>query len=647
MRPGWLNIFIALLLLASGGLAPGAPQVFHADCNGHGLLSLDAALQNARQALRNGAGEVHIELAGGTYELDQPLVLTEEDSGLVIEAVPHETPVLSGRRIICGWHRSSVNPNTWETEIPEVRNGDWIFHELFVNGERRERTRLPVEGYYRANGPGVKGFPTELRFPTGAINPGWARAQDVEVVVYEAWAQTRNQIRAVFGPTHIVSLAGKAIANASEDHPRFYIENAPVALRPGQWRLNLRDGILTYWPEAGESMYTATVAAPRLYDLARIEASADRPAHDIVFRGVTFADADWRLDGGSDIDGQAAEEVPGAVQLRFAQRCAFEQCVFQRLGGYALDLGGGCQENRIVGNEMFDLGAGGIRVGEGIDDCNIHPTGGNLIGDNHIHDIGLVSAPGVGIFVLLSSGNRIAHNEVDHTFYTAISVGWSWGYGNWPCQSNIVEFNHLHDIGQGRLSDMGGVYTLGIQPGAIVRNNLIHDVNVFDYGGWGLYTDEGSSGILLENNIVYRCQSAGFHQHYGQTNILRNNIFAFNGEAQLARTRIQTGLSFTFTNNIVYFDTGKLLTGNWGDDEWMDDNIYFDTRFASGNHRTAVDFLNWQNKGHDRNSLLIDPLFVDPANDDFRLKPYSPALRFGFHPIDMDDVGPRPEWLRH
>ena len=82
-----------------------------------------------------------------------------------------------------------------------------------------------------------------------------------------------------------------------------------------------------------------------------------------------------------------------------------------------------------------------------------------------------------------------------------------------------MEFNHVHHIGVKSdgdgpiLSDMGGIYTLGFQAGTRIRNNVWHDIAGLRYGGWGIYFDEGSSGIVAESNIVYRTTHEGdFHQ---------------------------------------------------------------------------------------------------------------------------------------
>jgi hypothetical protein len=608
-------------------------------------------LERSRLLRRDAAGAFpQIVLRGGTYVLDRPLIFLPEDSGLVIAAAPGEDPIVTGEVPITGWRRSSINSGVWEAWIPAARNGAWQFHELFVNGHRRQRTRLPVSGYFTAAGP-VKDHPAEVQVKPGDIEPQWASEGDVELVLFEAWAQSRNQIRSFSAASNIVALAGNAFPNGSEPGPRYCIENAPDSLRPGEWHLDRQTGTVVYWPEPGEDMAKAIITAPRLYELARLEGQKDNPVRGVVFRGLTFAGTDWRLDGGSDVDVQAAVEIGAAIPAQWAESCAVQKCLFTRLGGYALDFGRACRSNSIAGCDMSDLGGGGVRLGEGdFDSAFATPNFGNSVTDNHIHHIGIVSPPAVGVFVLLSASNTIAHNEIDHTFYTAVSVGWSWGYNPNPCRANLIEFNHLHDIGQGMLSDMGGVYTLGIQPGTIVRNNRIHDVTIFKYGGWGLYTDEGSSGIFLESNLVYRCQSDGFHQHYGETNLLYNNIFALNHDAQLARTRPETHLSFVFTNNIVYFDSGTLFSGNWSPTNGfiIDHNIYFDTRVGPSHPPLdgSLKFAAWQADGHDIHSLFVDPLFVAPMNGDFRFRDQSPALQFGFHPFDLHTVGVRKQFAR-
>src|SRR5690606_33350143 len=105
----------------------------------------------------------------------------------------------------------------------------------------------------------------------------------------------------------------------------------------------------------------------------------------------------------------------------------------------------------------------------------------------------------------------------------------------------------------------------------------IHDVYALTYGGWGLYTDEGSTGVVMENNLVYRCKSAGFHQHYGKDNVVRNNLFYRQYHHQLESTKIEEHTGFRFTNNIVYFSEGKLDGIEWDKTNfYADSNAYWD-----------------------------------------------------------------------
>lgn len=246
---------------------------------------------------------------------------------------------------------------------------------------------------------------------------------------------------------------------------------------------------------------------------------------------------------------------------------------------------------------------------------------------------------GEGVIIFHSSDNAVTHNEICDFYYTGVSVGWVWGYTPSPAKRNRVEYNHIHHIGWGLLSDMAAVYTLGLSEGTVVSNNVVHDILSYGYGGWGLYTDEGSTGILMENNLVFGCKSGGFHQHYGENNVIRNNIFLNQSIAQLEATRVEDHNSFTFTSNIVCYTDGNMWGKNWDKVHFVaDKNLYW--HFGGEASFNGQSIGEWRKAtGKDLHSIIADPAFVNISSGDFRMQNKKALKRIGFKQFDWTQAG--------
>ena len=363
----------------------------------------------------------------------------------------------------------------------------------------------------------------------------------------------------------------------------------------------------------------------------------------VEFHGLGFADSQFLLPAAGFSDPQADASLGAAIEADGARNIVFENCDFARTGNYVLWFRHGCHDARVTHCHLHDMSAGGVKIGEtAVPKTEAGQTDHITIENNIIQGGGRYFNGSIGVWVGHSGDNAIVHNDIGDFYYTAMSLGWVWGFKPSLAAHNRVEWNHLHHLGWGVLSDLGAVYTLGPSPGTVVSNNRVHDIACYSYGGWGLYPDEGSTGILLENNLVYRTESGGFHQHYGQENVVRNNIFAQAREFQLRHSRVEDHLAFTFEGNLVLWDEGKLLghtDAAWqGTQVKLARNLYWrtdgkDYEFA-GKSRTA-----WLATGQDAGSVFADPRFVDPEKGDFDLPSDSPAFQIGLQALRLREGG--------
>ncbi|HUW34456.1 MAG TPA: hypothetical protein VM223_22845 [Planctomycetota bacterium] len=184
---------------------------------------------------------------------------------------------------------------------------------------------------------------------------------------------------------------------------------------------------------------------------------------------------------------------------------------------------------------------------------------------------------------------------------------------------------------------MGGIYTLGTQWGGVLRDNVIHDITKYAYGGWGVYNDEGSSEMLVEKNLTCRTATPGYNMHYGRDELVRNNIFALSREAQIGRRRLEQHRSFVYEGNLLYWAEGHMFEGHQNDPQMSHigfrHNLYWQVGGGPVNFG-GITMKDSQALGNDRDSIVADPLFVNPEAGDFRLRPESPALKMGFEPIE-------------
>jgi hypothetical protein len=712
---GWLvrgkrSTLCALLILATAGIAflparaiESTVRYFYVSPEGNndwsGTLSTPnaegtdgpfATLSRAQAAVRDARAEKPtrryvVLVRGGTYRLTSPIRFGPEDSGtqgapVTYAAYPGEQPVFSGAREITGWRQ--FEPNVWRS----APFGSFRFDQLYVDGDRRQRARKPDAGYLLTDGSLPEPMNTQGFYFRDNDIEEWSDLSNAIVHVLHSWSASVHRIAERNGTDHSVTLTNPTAwfgMSYFERNERYYVENVRAAFNaPGEWFLDPNTNRALYRPLPGDDMTSISVLAPSLERLLIFEgdAEAGQFVEHIEFEGLSFHHTDWAVNLSNMADGQSAQFLGAAVQLRDARSVALRNVEVAHVGEYAISIGRGSQDIDISGTQVYDAGGGGIKIGLENDPASPELEVRDVrVLDSTIHGVGRVFPAGTAIWIAKASDNTISHNEIYDTYWTSVSVGWRWD-DTYPshAEGNLISYNDIHDIGQGVLNDMAGIYTLGVSPGTVVRNNVVHGVRThvptFPYGpvdccgtdaiGWGLYADGMSSEIRFFNNIVYDVQTAAFNE--GSDNgFLRvyNNIFDPGGFTAITRsfenTSDPTRLALKLERNIIVTDSGDVLGFRWRhNNSQFDSNLYWapdplvfweqyfrpdlSAHYGEGYENIPRTLDEWRSLGQDPNSLIADPMFVDRQAHDYRLLPESPAFDVGFESINIDEVGPRP-----
>ena len=562
--------------------------------------------------------------------------------------------------------------------------------------------------------------------PCGQPAGNQAIAGDIEVLDFEQFSTSKLRVSCIDTANRIVYMTGPtgfSQTKASEAGfiagNRYLVENVQDALtQPGQWFLDrsVTPWTLTYLSNPGEDPNADTVIIPQIPQL--LVASGLKY---VTFQGLTFEHDNYTLPFAGHHSSEVEPEIPAAVSFQNSQHITFDSGVVTQTSGTGIEiipcLNSGSPPycvsttlnaqvtNNVVQNSAFyDIGVLGIRIGNPYqpldNDANVPQL--TTVQNNVVEGYGRTIPASFGIGQGMGHDNLYTHNDVYDGYHCAISTSQSIGETTVPAgignANNVISFNHVYNLLQGIMNDGGAIRIDGgneafTAAGNKILNNRIHDVtdaSIMDsngYGGHGVYLDDSTGLVDVENNLIYRVSGAGFYTPHGpaglnQANIAKNNIVAFPRQALVSVSDPYNNppfttipQSFVYSNNLFYFDRtsksspkflpdgGCLYSDGFPFTQYQlwKSNMYWrtDGGFAADPNAFGVQptagtgqqapcanfssytlytFANWQQMvGEDLQSVVQNPGFNNPAADDYSLPHGSPGV--GFVVFDPSQAG--------
>jgi hypothetical protein len=640
----------------------------NADRSDGPLHSLEAARDALRQLRCNGAmdGGATVVLCGGVHVRDRSFELTAEDSGqadapIVYRAEAGQGVVLMGGREVSNWTRvtdpavrsrlsKAAGDQVLVADLKALGISDYgelksrgfaratvsSGLELFFDDRPMTLARWPNDGFVTIAGTPAQGATKDEhggdmgKLEEGFLYEGdrprrWKDVSNLWVHGYWAydWANSYERVELIDPDKRLIKTAAPHGIYGFRTGQRFYFLNVLEELdSPGEWYLDAAAGLLYFWPPAPVASAKAFVSVVKEPLIRADDASY------IDISGLTF---------------QCGRDK--AMEIRGGQGLRVSDCTINNMGSDAVVIQGG-REHQVAGCEIYDVGDAGIRAWGG-DRKTLAPAG-HAIDGNHLHRIGRWSRCYVPPIEIGGVGIRATHNLIHDLPHCGILFS-----GN----DHLIEFNEIHHIAQ-ETGDVGAIYTgrnWSFQ-GNVIRYNYIHHMRGLGLGANAVYLDDLTSGTVVYGNVFYKVQLA-VHIGGGRHNIVENNVFVdcdhaigMDNRGAMKMQVWQDMVFKTMRHSLEEVDyTHPPYASRYpqllelepyyaGGEGIPPEGNKLIRNICVGNWVREEPGPAWLELRD--NLTQEDPLFVNAAGGDFRLRPQSPALRLGFVAIPIEQIGP-------